>query len=162
MKIANLSVGQQLPTRHFKASNVSLFCYNAAIWNPHRIHYDEKYTKEIEHHPEIVIDGPLQGDWLSQTVTNWISDDGNLLEFSYENRRASYLGETLFAGGEIKSIDYDTNIVELVLYIKNEKPDVAVPLLIETIRIMSPSSPEGKEAYNSLMKLGFVETTYKG
>ena len=69
MKIANLSVGQQLPIRHFKASNVSLFCYNAAIWNPHRIHYDEKYTKEIEHHPEIVIDGPLQGDWLSQTVT---------------------------------------------------------------------------------------------
>jgi Uncharacterized conserved protein len=50
MKIANLSVGQQLPIRHFKASNVSLFCYNAAIWNPHRIHYDEKYTKEIEHH----------------------------------------------------------------------------------------------------------------
>ena len=47
MKSANLSVGQRLPIRHFKASNVSLFCYNAAIWNPHRIHYDEKYTKEI-------------------------------------------------------------------------------------------------------------------
>ena len=48
------------------------------------------------------------------------------------------------------------------LYIKNDKPDVAVPLLIETIRIMSPESPEGKEAYNTLMQLGFVETIYKG
>ena len=48
------------------------------------------------------------------------------------------------------------------LYIKNEKPDVAVPLLIETIRIMSPESQEGKKAYNTLMKLGFVETTFKG
>jgi hypothetical protein len=56
----------------------------------------------------------------------------------------------------------ETNKRLAALYIKNEKPDVAVPLLIETIRIMSPSSPEGKEAYNSLMKLGFVETTYKG
>ena len=127
MKIANLSVGQQLPIRHFKASNVSLFLYNAAIWNPHRIHYDEKYTKEIEHHPDIVIDGPLQGDWLSQTVTNWIRDDGNLLEFSYSNRRASYLGETLYAGGEITSIDPDTNIVVLNLYIKNEKDEVTTP-----------------------------------
>jgi len=56
----------------------------------------------------------------------------------------------------------ETNKRLVALYIKNEKPDVAVPLLIETIRIMSPNSPEGKEAYNSLMKLGFVETTYKG
>ena len=47
-------------------------------------------------------------------------------------------------------------------YIKNEKPDVAVPLLIETIRIMTPNTPEGKEAYETLMQLGFVETTFKG
>ena len=29
-------------------SNVSLFLYNAAVWNPHRIHYDETYTKDQE------------------------------------------------------------------------------------------------------------------
>ena len=48
------------------------------------------------------------------------------------------------------------------LYVRDEKPDVAVPLLIETIRVMSPSSPEGKEAYKTLRQLGFVETTYGG
>ena len=48
------------------------------------------------------------------------------------------------------------------LYIKNEKPEVAVPLLIENIRIMSPNSPEGKEAYKKLIQLGFVETKYNG
>ncbi len=48
------------------------------------------------------------------------------------------------------------------LYIENEKPEVAVPLLVETIRIMSPNSPEGKEAYEKLIQLGFVETKYKG
>ncbi len=47
-------------------------------------------------------------------------------------------------------------------YIRNEKPEVAVPLLIETIRIMSPSSKEGKEAYKILRQLGFVDTSYKG
>ena len=50
----------------------------------------------------------------------------------------------------------------VALYIRNEKPDVAVPLLIENIRIMSPSSQEGKEAYGILIQLGFVETIYKG
>ena len=48
------------------------------------------------------------------------------------------------------------------LYIKTDKPDVAVPLLVETIRIMSPNSTEGKEAYERLTQLGFVETKYKG
>ena len=48
------------------------------------------------------------------------------------------------------------------LYIKDEQPDVAVPLLIENIRILSIKSPEGKEAYKTLMQLGFVETDYKG
>ena len=48
------------------------------------------------------------------------------------------------------------------LYIRNKTPEVAVPLLIETIRIMSPESKEGKAAYKTLIKLGFVETTFKG
>ena len=48
------------------------------------------------------------------------------------------------------------------LYIRDEKPDVAVPLLIENIRIMSPNSLEGREAYEILKQLGFVETSYKG
>jgi len=48
------------------------------------------------------------------------------------------------------------------MYIKTEKPEVAVPLLVETIRIMSPNSPEGKEAYKRLIKLGFVDTEFKG
>ena len=48
------------------------------------------------------------------------------------------------------------------LYIRNDKPDIAVPLLIENIRIMSPDSLEGREAYAILIQLGFVETSYKG
>ena len=48
------------------------------------------------------------------------------------------------------------------LYIRNGKPDVAVPLLIENIRIMSPNSQEGKEAYSTLIQLGFVETNFRG
>ena len=48
------------------------------------------------------------------------------------------------------------------LYIKDEKPDVAVPLLIQIIRVLSPDSSEGKKAYKTLIQLGFVETEYKG
>ncbi len=65
-------------------------------------------------------------------------------------------------GKETLKILAESNKRLASLYIENEKPDVAVPLLIETIRIMSPNSLEGKEAYEKLIQLGFVETEYKG
>ena len=97
-------IGDLLPERQHLATNVSLFLYNAAVWNAHRIHYDEAYMTTVEHHPGIVIDGPLQGDWLSQVVLNWLGESGVLLEFAYTNRRAAYLGETLTAGGRVTGI----------------------------------------------------------
>ena len=65
-------------------------------------------------------------------------------------------------GKETLQILAESNRRLAALYIENGKPDVAVPLLIETIRIMSPKSLEGKEAYEKLIQLGFVETKYNG
>ena len=48
------------------------------------------------------------------------------------------------------------------LYKRKNQPEVAVPLLVEIIRLMSPSSPEGKEAYKKLVQIGFVDTPFKG
>jgi len=65
-------------------------------------------------------------------------------------------------GKETLKVLAKTNERLAALYIKNEKPDVAVPLLVETIRIMTPKSKIGKNAYKTLLQLGFVETTFKG
>ena len=127
MDIANLNVGDALPERSHTATNVSLFLYNAAIWNPHRIHYDEPYTTNVENHPGVVIDGPLQGDWLNQVVVNWMGDSATLTQFNYSNRRASYLGETLTSGGEITAIDADSGMVDINIFIRNEAGDVITP-----------------------------------
>ena len=126
-KLAELEAGQTITGRDYTPSNVSLFLYNAAIWNAHRIHYDERYATEIEHHPGVVIDGPLQGDWLAQVVTNWLGDDGQLLEFEYSNRKASYLGQTLSSGGEVVSVDSASGEVKLRLFIKDEAGEVTSP-----------------------------------
>ena len=127
IKFSELTVGEALPERSYTATNVSLFLYNAAIWNPHRIHYDEPYTTDVEKHPGVVIDGPLQGDWLNQVVVNWMGDSAALTIFNYSNRRASYLGETLTSGGAISAIDRDAGTVDIELFIKNENGDVITP-----------------------------------
>lgn len=122
-----LSIGDLLPSRSYQASNVSLFLYNAAVWNAHRIHYDAPYATTVEKHPGVVIDGPLQGDWLTQIVTGWLGEDGTLLEFEYSNRRASYLGDTLTASGRIVALDGATREVTIALEIRDQNGQITSP-----------------------------------
>ena len=65
-------------------------------------------------------------------------------------------------GLEILKIQAKSNERLAAIHLRDQEPEVAVPLLVEIIRIMSPSSIEGKKAYKNLIKLGFVETPYKG
>ncbi len=123
----SIKVGDALPERSYKPTNVSLFLYNAAIWNAHRIHYDERYTTEVEKHPGVVVDGPLQGDWLTQTVLEWIGEEAVLVEFQYANRKASYVGDNLVSGGMVKVTHEESREVVLDLYIKDEHGDVTAP-----------------------------------
>ena len=126
-KFTDIKPGAALPERRHTPTNVSLFLYNAAIWNGHRIHYDETYTRNVEKHPAIVVDGPLQGDWLTQTVLNWMGDDGAVVEFEYSNRRASYLGDTLVSGGKVESVNPQTREAELSLFVRIEGGEVTAP-----------------------------------
>ena len=95
---------------------------------------------------------------LAKQLASFYSD----LNSSFKGVDARIPKEMQRKGKEILQILAETNARLSSLYLKTEKPEVAVPLLIETIRIMSPNSPEGKEAYERLIQLGFVETKYKG
>ena len=44
---------------------------------------------------------------------------------------------------------------------KNE-PELAVPLLVEVIKILTPVKPKGAKAYQQLVELGFVDTSFRG
>ena len=87
----------------------------------------------------------------------------------YSDLNSSFIGvdaripkEMQRKGKETLQILAEINSRLASLYLETEKPDVAVPLLIETIRILSPNSSKGKEAYKTLIQLGFVETKFNG
>ncbi|MER0041766.1 acyl dehydratase [Pseudomonas sp. MGal98] len=100
-----IRAGQRLTEREYRPGTVQLFLYNAAIWNAHRIHYDLPYAQQSEGHPALLVDGPLQGDWLTQLVYDWMEEGDELLSFQYSNRRAAYLGDVLTAAGEVTAVE---------------------------------------------------------
>ncbi len=95
---------------------------------------------------------------LAKQLASFYSD----LNTSFKGIDARIPKEMQTKGKETLQILAKSNERLASLYIKNEKPDVAVPLLVETIRIMTPDTQLGKEAYERLIQLGFVETKYKG
>jgi 3-methylfumaryl-CoA hydratase len=101
--------------------------YNAALWNAHRIHFDEPYAKEVEGYPGLVIAGPMIGDWMNQCVEEWLGDAGRLTSIEYSNRLASYIGEALMAGGTIKAVNPESGEVIIDVFVRNEAGDVIAP-----------------------------------
>ena len=95
---------------------------------------------------------------LAKQLASFYSD----LNSSFKGIDARIPNEMQRKGKETLQILAESNGRLASLYLKIEQPEVAVPLLVETIRIMSPNSPEGKQAYERLIQLGFVETKYKG
>ena len=103
-------------------------------------------------------DSYLDARKLAKQLASFYSD----LNSAFKGVDARIPNEMRSKGKKTLQILAESNERLASLYIKTEKPEVAVPLLIETIRIMSPNSKEGKDAYERLIQLGFVETRYKG
>ena len=116
----------------------------------------DKYIKNGDF--EKAKDFYLDARKLAKQLASFYSD----LNTSFKGVDSRIPNEMQKKGKQTLQILAESNERLASMYIKNEKPEVAVPLLVETIRIMSPNSTEGKEAYERLIQLGFVETKYKG
>ena len=95
---------------------------------------------------------------LAKQLASFYSD----LNSSFKGIDARIPNEMQMKGKLTLKILAESNERLASMYIKTDEPEVAVPLLVEIIRIMSPNTQEGKKAYERLINLGFVETKYKG
>ena len=126
-RFATIQVGDSLPEREFDCDNVQLMLYNAVLWNGHRIHFDEPYTKEVEGYPGLVLAGPMLGDWLHQCAEEWLGDDGRIVSIDYSNRVAAYVGDILISGGTVTAVRPDQQELEIDIFIKNKEDTVVAP-----------------------------------
>ncbi|HGY5548870.1 MAG: hypothetical protein AB8A40_01160 [Prochlorococcus sp.] len=70
--------------------------------------------------------------------------------------------ETDAKGRKALALLAQANLRLAALFRRQNQAEIAVPILIEVVKLMSPARPEGQKAYQSLIELGFVETPYAG
>ena len=63
-------------------------------------------------------------------------------------------------GRQTLDVLVEANMRLAALFRRQGQPEVAVPLLVEVITTMTPSSEAGRKAYQQLREMGFVTTPY--
>ena len=52
------------------------------------------------------------------------------------------------------------NLRLAAVFRRQNQPEVAVPLLVEVVKVMTPANDDGRKAYQQLVELGFASTPY--
>ncbi len=63
-------------------------------------------------------------------------------------------------GREALQLLAKSNLRLAALFRRKNQPEIAVPLLVEVVKLMTPAKPYGQQAYQRLLELGFVSTPY--
>tara|TARA_B100000700_G_scaffold23812_1_gene23123 strand:- start:246 stop:770 length:525 start_codon:yes stop_codon:yes gene_type:complete len=93
----------------------------------------------------------------------------NLLINYYKDLHGSFKGIDALIPRELTK--KNRNVIQLLakanmqlatIHRSKGEPELAVPLLVEVVKILSPSNPRGSKAYQQLLELGLVDTPYSG
>ena len=100
---------------------------------------------------------------------NKVRTISNLLINYYRDLHGSFTGIDALIPRELTK--KNRNVVQLlakanmqlaIIYRSKAEPELSVPLLVEVVKILTPANPIGAQAYQQLVELGLVETTYRG
>ncbi len=96
-----VSEGDELPSFEVTPDPVQLFCYSAITWNPHRIHYDAPYARDVEGYTDVLVHGPLMGSWLMRLCETWVRPWGRVASMTYRTVASVHPGTPLTVGGVV-------------------------------------------------------------
>lgn len=95
--------GTALEAVHRRPDEVALFLFGAATWNAHRIHHDRDHAS-AEGHEDLVVHGPLQGNWLVERVTAWAGPGARVRRVRFRNLRTAYVNRDYYVEGRVTAV----------------------------------------------------------
>lgn len=102
----DLAVGTDLPEFVHTPTNIQLFRFSAATWNPHRIHYDQAYARE-EGHPGLLVHSHLHAALALRFVREAVGPRWVVTRTQYRMRHPATPGQPLRFTGVVEASDGD-------------------------------------------------------
>lgn len=93
---------------------------------------------------------------LTRGLLGWYRD----LSGSFRGLDARIPREMDQKGRETLETLSNINLRLAAVFRRLNQPEVAVPLLVEVVKVMTPTSEQGRKAYQTLVEIGFANTPY--
>ncbi|MBL8383264.1 MAG: hypothetical protein JNM90_09330 [Burkholderiales bacterium] len=118
---ATIRVGDALPAREQRFTQVDLVAYGAATWDWHRLHYDLEYarTKKL---PGTLVDGQAFGAVFARAALDWAGPRAFIARLGFKMKSMAFAGDTLIARGEVtavRALDDGVHLVTLAQRLTN-------------------------------------------
>ena len=97
----------------------------------------------------------------SRTSSNLLINYYRDLNTSFKGIDALIPRELTRKNREVIQLLAKANMQLAIIHRSKGEPELAVPLLVEVVKVLSPSNPIGANAYQQLVELGLVETPYR-
>jgi acyl dehydratase len=101
----DLQVGTELP-RLVKGpvTTLHIMRWSAAMENWHRIHYDQRFAREVDGLPDVLVNGSWKQQVLCQFVKDFAGRAGWMWRIRFEFRDMDPAGNTIIAGGRVEEL----------------------------------------------------------
>ena len=106
----DVSLKNWAATKKVMPTSALLFRYSALTFNTHRIHYDYRYTTQVEGYPALVVHGPLMASLLLDFAGE-LADAAFITQFQFRGLSPAFCGQELTLAANIESSEIDLAII---------------------------------------------------
>ncbi|HJX70063.1 MAG TPA: MaoC/PaaZ C-terminal domain-containing protein [Dehalococcoidia bacterium] len=120
--------GAEIPTLEKLPTTTTLVMYAGASGDFNPLHYDKDFATKLGF-PSVLVHGRLGAAFLSQLLTDWIGDQGEVKKLSVQYRGNAFPGDKFVCKGKVtkKYVEGDKHLIECEIWAENPKGDRITP-----------------------------------
>jgi acyl dehydratase len=120
--------GQDIPTLEKTPSRRTLVMWAGASGDFFELHYDKEFAQSLGN-PDVLVHGRLEAAYLTQLLTDWVGEKGQVKKVSVQYRGNAFPGQKLLMKGKVtKKYQKDgENLVELEIFVENPEGKKITP-----------------------------------
>jgi len=120
--------GSDIPTLEKTPTTRTLVMWAGASGDFFELHYDKEFAKSMGF-PNVLVHGRLEAAFLTQLLTDWVGDKGEVKKMSVQYRGNAFPGEKLLCKGKVtkKYVQDGQNLVELEIWVENPEGKKITP-----------------------------------
>lgn len=107
MRFEDVAVGTELPTLAKVVTREDVKAYADASGDQNPLHQDDAFARSLGF-PGIIAHGMFTMAHLASCVVGWLGDPAALARLRVQFRAPVFMGETIVAGGTVRSLDAAT------------------------------------------------------